>query len=100
MLDNFLKISLRSLVKRKAYTFINIFGLSMGLAGCGLIGLYIFDEWRVDRFHQKGNRLYRVTTDVVTKTGETSVNATVDRHWHPPLPPRCPTWKKSFRCAS
>ena len=74
-----LKVAWRNLVKRKVYAFINVFGLSIGLAGCALIGLYIFDEWRVDRFHEKGHRLYRVTTDVESTTGDGGVNATVGR---------------------
>ncbi|HEX8531351.1 MAG TPA: ABC transporter permease, partial [Cytophagales bacterium] len=75
----FLKIALRNLVRRKVYAFINVFGLSIGLAGCGLIGLYIFDEWRVDRFHAKGHRLYRITTGVESTAGDGGVNATVGR---------------------
>ena len=73
------KVALRNLVRRKVYAFINVFGLSIGLAGCGLIGMYIFDEWRVDRFHEKGNRLYRVTTDVESTTGDGGPNAAVGR---------------------
>ncbi|WP_234736844.1 ABC transporter permease [Tellurirhabdus bombi] len=61
-------------MKQKLYTFINVFGLSLGLAACGLIALYIFEEWRVDRFHEKGNRIYRVVTTNVEE-GQSTVAA-------------------------
>jgi len=67
MFGNSIKLLLRNLVQRKGYTLINALGLAIGMAGCGLIGLYIHDEWKIDRSHANGNRLYRVTTDYVTK---------------------------------
>jgi putative ABC transport system permease protein len=70
MLRNYWKITVRKLFKNKVYTLTNVLGLTIGLAACGLIALYIFDEWRVDRFHEKGDRIYRVVTNTVTK-GET-----------------------------
>ncbi|MFC5410244.1 ABC transporter permease [Larkinella bovis] len=70
MLKNYWKITVRALFKNKVYSLTNIVGLSVGLATCGLIALYIFNEWRVDRFHEKGHRIYRVVTNTVTK-GET-----------------------------
>ncbi|GAA4447030.1 ABC transporter permease [Nibrella saemangeumensis] len=78
MLRNYLKVAVRSLFKNKVYAFTNIFGLTIGLAAFGLISLYIFDEWRVDRFHEKGNRIYRVLTNTRVK-GESGVNSTVGR---------------------
>jgi|GEM_PF-1972917 len=73
-----LKLAFRRLAKRKLYTFLNVLGLALGLAGCGLISLYIADEWQVDRFHANGDRLYRVITRAVTK-GSTSDISTVGR---------------------
>jgi len=63
MWRNYWKIAFRGLVKRKVYTLTNVLGLTIGLAACGLIALYIYDEWRVDRQHQKGHRIYRVVTN-------------------------------------
>ncbi|HEY6902280.1 MAG TPA: ABC transporter permease, partial [Puia sp.] len=60
MLKNFFKVALRSLWKQKGYSFLNIFGLAMGMACSLLILLWIMDERSVDNFHVKGNRLYRV----------------------------------------
>jgi putative ABC transport system permease protein len=60
MLRNFFKISFRNLKKNKVFSFINILGLSVGLATCLLIMLYIFDELSYDAFHKDVNRIYRV----------------------------------------
>ena len=60
MFRNFFKISFRNLKKNKAFSFINILGLSVGLATCLLIMLYIFDELSYDAFHKDADRVYRV----------------------------------------
>ncbi|MGH7497215.1 MAG: ABC transporter permease, partial [bacterium] len=62
MLKNYLKIALRNLLRHKAYTLINIAGLSVGMACCALMLLYIRDELNYDRFHQRAERIYRVIT--------------------------------------
>jgi len=59
---NYLKITFRNLVRRKFYTFINITGLSIGLAASLLIILYISDEFSYDTFHKDAERIYRVHT--------------------------------------
>src|SRR5574341_2395818 len=63
MFKNYLKIALRNLLRHKGYSFINIFGLAVGMACCILIALYVLDELSYDRFYEKGNRLFRVVTD-------------------------------------
>ncbi len=60
MLKNYFKIAMRNLFKHKAYSFINIFGLSLGMACVMLIFLYLHHETSVDSFHANGNRIYRV----------------------------------------
>jgi len=60
MLSNYSKIAWRNLAKNKVYSAINIAGLSIGLACCLTIGLYIWDELSYDRFHPHGAHLYRV----------------------------------------
>jgi len=69
MFRNFLKIALRNFAKSKAFSFINIFGLAVGLASCMLIMLYIFDESSYDTFEKDGNRIYRIAS--VSNKGET-----------------------------
>jgi putative ABC transport system permease protein len=60
MLRNFLKVAIRNLWKHKGYSFLNIFGLAMGMACSLLILLWIRDEKSMDNFHVKGDRLYSV----------------------------------------
>lgn len=59
MLKNYFKVALRYLGKNKGYTFINVMGLGVGIACCILIALFVRSEWTFDRFHEKGDRLYR-----------------------------------------
>ena len=60
MLKNYLKIALRNLRRQPGYAVINVVGLAVGLACFLLIVLYVQDERRFDRFHEKADRLYRV----------------------------------------
>ena len=60
MIKNYLKIAFRNLGRKKLFSFINIFGLSMGLAFFGLICVYIYDEAKVDK--SQPENLYRVIT--------------------------------------
>ena len=62
MIRNYLKMALRNMLRYKAYTGINIVGLSMGIACCIFIFLFINDEWRYDKFHNQEQQIYRVTT--------------------------------------
>jgi len=60
MLKSYFVIALRNFRKFKTYSFINIFGLAIGLACCILILLHVHDELNFDRFHEKADRLFRV----------------------------------------
>ncbi|WP_026997704.1 ABC transporter permease [Flectobacillus major] len=60
MLKNYFKIALRTLLRNKAFSAINIIGLSVGMAVAILIGLWIFDEMSFDKYHQKYDRLAQV----------------------------------------
>ena len=61
MIYNYLKIALRNLKKYKFISFINLFGLTVGLACCLLILNYILHELSYDNFHPNSQRVYRVT---------------------------------------
>ncbi|NHE56305.1 ABC transporter permease [Cyclobacterium plantarum] len=61
MLKNYIKIAWRNLLKNKGYTFINIFGLGLGMACCFLIFTYVQDELSVDTYHENSDRIYRIT---------------------------------------
>ncbi|HVW95671.1 MAG TPA: ABC transporter permease [Mucilaginibacter sp.] len=60
MLRSYFKIAIRNLVKNKAHTFINIAGLSVGLACSILILLWVQNELSIDAWHANGDRLYKV----------------------------------------
>ena len=51
MLKNYLKVALRNLYKNKSFSFINILGLSIGLAAFILIILYVKFEFSFDKYH-------------------------------------------------
>jgi len=63
MIKNYLKVSIRNLLKHKGYAFINILGLAVGIAASVLIFLYITNEISYDKFHEKADRTYRITAD-------------------------------------
>ena len=77
MLQNYLKIALRNLLRHRVFSIINIVGLAIGLTACLLIALYIQDELAYDAFHEKGDRIARVVMEYsqgntgVTKDGVT-----------------------------
>ena len=60
MFKNYIKIAIRNLLKNKVYSFINVFGLSIGLATSLLISLYVINEWSYDKFHTNSDQLFRV----------------------------------------
>src|SRR5688500_3829944 len=57
MLKNYFKIVCRNLLKNKSLSFINIFGLAIGMAFAMLIGLWIQYETSFDRFHKNAHRI-------------------------------------------
>ncbi|MCB9036667.1 MAG: ABC transporter permease [Lewinellaceae bacterium] len=63
MLKNYLKIAIRNFTRNKLYTGLNILGLTVGMAACLLILQYVSYEWSFDRFHEKGDNIYRVIND-------------------------------------
>lgn len=76
MIRNYLLTAIRNLGRNKVYSFINILGLSFGLAAAILILLYVKDELSYDRFHEKLPQIYRVvSTDKDRKTGEVRKSA-------------------------
>jgi putative ABC transport system permease protein len=63
MFSNYWKLAFRHLARKKVFSFINIFGLTIGLTSCILIGLYITDELSFDSSHQKADRIARITSE-------------------------------------
>lgn len=60
MIKNYFKTAFRNLARSKVYSFINMAGLSIGLACAILIMLYVKDEVSFDRFHKNVNNIYRI----------------------------------------
>ncbi len=64
MIRNYFKIAWRSLKRQPFFTFLNIFGLTIGIAGSLLIGLYIYDELSFDKMFTDADRIHRVNADI------------------------------------
>ncbi|HEY0679325.1 MAG TPA: ABC transporter permease, partial [Chitinophagaceae bacterium] len=60
MLYNYIKIAWRNLIRHKGFTIINMMGLTLGLTGCLLIGLFVWDEWQFDKHVVGGENIYRI----------------------------------------
>jgi putative ABC transport system permease protein len=74
MIRNYLKIAFRNLMKYKFISFINLFGLTIGLACCFLILTYILHELSFDKYQPNANRVYRITrTFYNSQTGAQSL---------------------------
>ena len=72
MILNYFKIAWRSLMKNKMFSFINIFGLSVGLTCCLLIALYLNYELSYDKQHTDSDRIYQLGTTFVRQKEERS----------------------------
>lgn len=90
MLNNYLKIAFRNLIKHKLYSTINIVGLSVGIGACLAILLFVKDELRYDRHHPQADRIYRITRSWNNPNGETSL------HLGKIAPPAAPLMRTDF----
>lgn len=64
MLKNHLKIAIRTLLRHKNYTLINVVGLSLGLTGGLLIFVFVKFNLSVDGYHKNFDNIYRVVSDL------------------------------------
>jgi putative ABC transport system permease protein len=64
MIGNYMKIAVRNITKHKGVSFLNVMGLSVGIAACILIFLYVQFELSYDRYHENGERIYRVGQEI------------------------------------
>ncbi|MEP1923734.1 MAG: ABC transporter permease [Ekhidna sp.] len=60
MFKSMFKIAWRNAIRQKQFTVLNVLGLTIGIATCIVIGLYVYDESTYDQFHANGDRIYRV----------------------------------------
>jgi putative ABC transport system permease protein len=85
MINNYLKVAARNLLRQKGYSFINLFGLAVGMAGCLLILLYVQDELRYDRYPQKADQIYRLALEAQTPDRGQITSAMTPPPWAPAL---------------
>ena len=90
MLKNYWKTAFRNLSRYKFISFINLFGLTVGLTCCLLIGIYILHETSYDRYNSKADRTWRVTRSFNNKEGIVSL------HLGAVAPPFGPLLKNDF----
>jgi putative ABC transport system permease protein len=88
LLPNYFKTASRKIKRQKLFSFINIAGLSVGLACCAVIILYVTNELSYDGFHPGVDRTYRLATHRISQIGE---------HWFAVTPgPAAPIIKRDF----
>src|SRR5262245_15334025 len=92
MFYNYLKIAIRNLRKYRFISFINLFGLTIGLTCCLLILTYIVHELSFDKYNSKAHKIYRVTR--LFKSAETGI---VNLNLGTVAPPFGPLLKNDFK---
>ena len=83
MFKHYVKVSIRNLLRYKGHSSINILGLAVGVAACILLLLFLRDELGYDRFHEKADRIYRITQELEAP-GQPAMHAALTS---PPLAP-------------
>lgn len=86
MFRNYLKTAWRNLTRHKGFTMINLFGLTIGLTGCLVIGLFVWDELQFDKAVPQSETVYRVYEERTSDEGTT---------YNAPVPPAFATFLKN-----
>jgi len=60
MIKNYFKTAIRNLLRYKGFAMINIASLTIGIVGCMVIGLFVWDEWQYDKSIKGGENIYRL----------------------------------------
>jgi putative ABC transport system permease protein len=96
MIKNYFKIAIRQLVRNKGYSFLNIFGLSLGMACAMLILLWVNDEFRYNKVHKNYSSLYQVMENQ-SYEGKTYTFAALPGKFGPAIKQELPEIKYSAR---
>ena len=88
MIKNYIKTTLRNLIRFKGYSFINITGFAIGMACCLLIFIYIRNELSYDRYHKDVERICRIVVDIRNQAG--------NRIFAPISPPVAPVLREKY----
>ena len=89
MIKNYLKVALRNLIRYKGFSLINIASLAIGITGCLVIALFVWDELQYDKFIKGGKNIYRVYSKHTNNLGTTNMSsvppmyATYMQHQYP-----------------
>jgi putative ABC transport system permease protein len=85
MITNWLKVAIRNLIRYKGYSFINLFGLAVGMTCAILILLYVRDELSFDRYPAKSKSIYRLSLEAQTTNRGQLRTARTPPPWAPAL---------------
>lgn len=99
MIYNFFKIALRNLQKHKLHSFINIFGLALGMAATILIASFIFFELSYDKQNDKYSDIYRIYSTIYLPNGESVEGPTTLGSVAPRLKEQIPEITQTVRIA-
>ena len=64
MLKNLIKTAVRHMFKHFGYSILNIVGLTLGISSALFLIIYVTDEVSYDRYHEKADRIYRVSSKI------------------------------------
>ncbi len=64
MLGSHVRTAVRNLIRQRGYTAVNLIGLALGLVICQLVAAYLVHELTFENGHTRGDRIYRITTDL------------------------------------
>lgn len=64
MFKNLVKTAVRHIVKHPGYSFLNVLGLTLGITSALFLLIYVADEVSYDRYHEKADRIYRVSSKI------------------------------------
>ena len=94
MRKRYLIIAVRKLLRNKLYAAINIIGLTVSIACCIIIILFVRYEFSFDRFHKKADRIFRFTIEVSTDAGYKAHFARCATPWIKYIPDEFPDVEK------
>src|SRR6478736_10102727 len=97
MLKSYFNAAFRNFSKNKFHTFINVLGLSVGLAATLLALIFVLDEQSFDTFHTKKDRLYRLNKIRTESDGSTNLNAESSGLYGPGMEDEFPEVEETVR---
>lgn len=99
LVGSYIRIALRKLIKERSYSAINIAGLSIGIACCLVLGLYLFNALNYDQHHIQKDRVYRVINEFAIN-GDTTYAAVTSTQLAPMLAEQYPEIEQATRFRS